>query len=137
MLRELVGPLYATYIGHSNISFARRVLCLLVLLCNQTGITDPDIVLKWEKWQHQDYTQRNLTAPISLQLPTGAPNENVGIPLLHAPEVPRLKKTWVKKEGPVQEYFKDFVSQMTEAFVHKQLDKLTSDIHRRTLFGID
>jgi len=116
-------------------------LCFLnkpsVLLCNQTGITDPDIVLKWEKWQHQDYTQRNLTAPISLQLPTGAPHENVGIPLLHAPEAPRLKKTWVKKEGPVQEYFKDFVSQMTEAFVHKQLDKLTSDIHRRTLYGID
>ena len=43
----------------------------------------------------------------------------------------------VKKEGPVQEYFKDFVSQMTEAFVHKQLDKLTSDIHGRTLYGID
>ena len=83
-----------------------------VLLCNQTGITDPDIVLKWEKWQHQDYTQRNLTAPISLQLPTGAPHENVGIPLLHAPEAPnvRLKKTWMKKEGSVQEYFKDFIN---------------------------
>ena len=81
-----------------------------VLLCNQTGIIDPDIVLKWEKWQHQDYTQRNLTAPISLQLPPGAPHENVGIPLLHAPEAPRLKKTWMKKEGSVQEYFKDFIN---------------------------
>ena len=28
---------------------------------------------------------------------TGAPNENVGIPCLHAPEAPRMKKTWVKK----------------------------------------
>ena len=26
---------------------------------------------------------------------------------------------------------------MTEAFIHKQLDKLTSDVHRRTLHGID
>ena len=31
VLRELLGPLHATYIGHSNISFAQRVLCLLVV----------------------------------------------------------------------------------------------------------
>ena len=33
--------------------------------------------------------------------------------------------------------FKDFVGQMAEAFIHKQLDKLTSDIHRRTIHGVD
>ena len=26
---------------------------------------------------------------------------------------------------------------MTEAFIHKQLDRLTSDIHRRTIQGVD
>ena len=26
---------------------------------------------------------------------------------------------------------------MAEAFIHKQLDKLTSDIHRRTIHGVD
>ena len=37
----------------------------------------------------------------------------------------------------MNEYFKDFVGQMTEAFIHKQLDRLTSDIHRRTIQGVD
>ena len=41
-----------------------------------------------------------------------------------------------EKEGPAQEYFKDFVNQMTEAFIHKQLDKLTSDIHGCTLLEV-
>jgi len=26
---------------------------------------------------------------------------------------------------------------MAQAFIHKQLDKLTSDIHRRTVHGVD
>ena len=85
----------------------------------------------------EDYTQRNLTAPTHLQLLPEAPVPNPGIPLQYVPEAPKLKKTWVKKKGPITEYFKDFVGQMAEAFIHKQLDKLTSDIHRRTIHGVD
>ena len=69
--------------------------------------------------------------------------ETVGIPLLHTcirtPEVPRLilNKTWVKKESPAQKYFQDFVNQITKAFIHKLLDKLSSDIHRPTLLRVN
>ena len=43
-----------------------------------------------------------------------------------------------EKEGPrLKEYFKDFVNQMTVTFLHKQVDNLTSDIHHRTLLGVD
>ena len=68
-----------------------------------------------------------------LQLLPEVPVPNPGIPLQHIPEAPKLKKTWAKKKGPITEYFRDFVGQMAEAFIHKQLDKLTSDIHRRTI----
>ena len=27
---------------------------------------------------------------------------------IYVPEVPKLKKTWVKKQGPIQQYFQDF-----------------------------
>ena len=42
-----------------------------------------------------------------------------------------------KKARSYQQYFQDFVGQMAQAFIHKQLDKLTSDIHRRTVHGVD
>ena len=108
-----------------------------LILCDKSAFTDPHRVLKWEKWESQDYTQRNLTAPSHLQLLPDAPLANAGIPLRHVPEAPKIKKTWVKKSGSMNEYFKDFVGQMTEAFIHKQLDRLTSDIHRRTIQGVD
>ena len=91
--------------------------------------------MKWEKWEQLDYTQRNMEVPAILQQAQLA--EHDGVPLRYAPEVPKLKKTWVKKEGPIQQYFQDFVGQMAQAFIHKQLDKLTSDIHRRTVHGVD
>ena len=70
-------------------------------------------------------------------LTTSAIGTTWWVPLRYAPEVPKLKKTWVKKEGPIHQYFQDFVGQMAQAFIHKQLDKLTSDIHRRTVHGVD
>ena len=98
---------------------------------------DPDNVLKWEKWGLQDYTQRNMVHPDMLQLPLDERHDIPGVPLHYAPEAPRLKKTWIKKSGNMQEYFKEFTSQMAEMFIHKQLDKLTNDIHRRTIHGVD
>ena len=52
-------------------------------------------------------------------------------------EAPKLMKTWVKKEGTITEYFQDFVSHIAQAFIHKQLDKLTAAIHRRNVLGIE
>jgi hypothetical protein len=43
----------------------------------------------------------------------------------------------VIKEGTITEFFKDFVSQAAEQFMHSQLDKLTNDIHRRVIHGVD
>ena len=102
-----------------------------VLMCPASGMLDPDNVIKWEKWGTMDYTHRNMIAPPAQQ------TNNPGVPLQYAPEAPRLKKTWVKKNGNMQDYFKDFTAQMAEAFIHKQLDKLTNDIHRRTIHGVD
>ena len=106
-----------------------------LLVCDRSAFTDPTIVTKWEKWEHLDYTQRNMVVPAILQQAQLAQHD--GVPLRYAPEVPKLKKTWVKKQGPIQQYFQDFVGQMAQAFIHKQLDKLTSDIHRRTVHGVD
>ena len=50
---------------------------------------------------------------------------------------PKLKKTWVKKQGPIGDYFKDFVQQLAQQYIHTQLDKLTTDIHRRVVTGVD
>jgi len=43
-----------------------------------------------------DYTRRNLFGPSPLH---EQHLQEVGIPLRFAPEAPKLKKTWVKKEG--------------------------------------
>jgi hypothetical protein len=45
------------------------------------------------------------------------------VPLNYAPEAPRLKKSWIKKIGTMQEYFKDFASQMAETFIQNDLTK--------------
>ena len=52
--------------------------------------------MKWEKWDQMDYTRRNLVGPSPLH---EQHLQEVGIPLRFAPEAPKLKKTWVKKEG--------------------------------------
>ena len=67
----------------------------------------------------------------------GIPVQPVGIPLHYALEAPKLKQTWVQKEGTITEFFKDFVSQAAEQFMHSQLDKLTNDIHHRVIHGVD
>ena len=38
-----------------------------LLVCDQSAFTDPTIVTKWEKWEHLDYTQRNMVVPAILQ----------------------------------------------------------------------
>ena len=96
---------------------------------------DPDNVLKWEKWGLQDYTQRKMVDPAMLQLPLDERHDIPGVPLHYTPEAPRLKKTCIKKSANMQEYFKDFTSQMAETCIHKQLDKLTNNIHRGTMHG--
>ena len=92
--------------------------------------------MKWEKWDQMDYTRRNLVGPSPLH---EQHLQEVGIPLRFAPEAPKLKKTWVKKEGPMGDFFKDFVSQLAQQFIHTQLDKLTNDVHtiRRVVTGVD
>ena len=90
--------------------------------------------MKWEKWDQMDYTRRNLVGPSPLH---EEHLQEVGIPLRFAPEAPKLKKTWVKKEGPMGDFFKDFVSQLAQQFIHTQLDKLTNDVHRRVVTGVD
>ena len=69
-----------------------------LLLYERSGFTDATVVIKWEKWDQMDYTRRNLVggAPLPAE-----PLQEVGIPLRFAPEAPKLKKTWVKKEGPM------------------------------------
>ena len=76
----------------------------------------------------------NLVGPVPV-----APEllQNTGIPLRFAPEAPKLKKTWVKKQGPIGDYFKDFVQQLAQQYIHTQLDKLTTDIHRHVATGVD
>jgi hypothetical protein len=86
--------------------------------------------MKWEKWEKKDYTQHNLSSQ-------GNCPRGVGIPLRTAPEAPKKKKTWVQKEGSTLDFFKAFSEHMLEAFIHKQLDKLTADIHHRTIRSID
>ena len=54
-----------------------------------------------------DYTQRNVVVPAILQQAQLVQQQ--GVSLCYAPEVPQLKNTWVKKEGPIQQYFHDFV----------------------------
>ena len=73
-----------------------------LLLCKCSGFTDPTVVMKWEKWDQMDYTRRNLIggAPLPAE-----PLQELGIPLRYAPEAPKLQKTWVKKEGPIQDFF--------------------------------
>jgi len=90
--------------------------------------------MKWEKWDTMDYSRRNLVGPGPLPLD---PQQQQGIPLRFAPEAMKLKKTWVKKSGPITHYFKDFALQLAEQFIHTQLDKLTSEIHRRVVTGVD
>ena len=63
--------------------------------------------------------------------------QEVGIPLRYAPEAPKLKKTWVRKEGPIGDFFKGFVTQLAQQFIHTQLDKLTNDVHTRVVTGVD
>ena len=70
-----------------------------LLVCNRSAFTDPTIVTKWEKWEQLDYTQRNMVVPAILQQAKLAQHD--GVPLRYAPEVPKLKKTWVKKQGPI------------------------------------
>ena len=105
---------------------------MTVLLCEKTGMLDPDNVLKWEKWGLQDYSQRNMVDPAMLQLPPDEQQNMPGVPLHYAPEAPKSKKS-----GNMQEYFKDFTTQMAETFIHKQLDKLTNYIYRRTIHGVN
>jgi len=90
--------------------------------------------MKWEKWDQMDYTRCNLVGPSPLH---EEHLQEVGIPLRFVPEAPKLKKTWVKKEGPMGDFFKDFVSQLAQQFIHTQLDKLTNDVHRRVVTGVD
>ena len=84
--------------------------------------------MKWEKWDQMDYTSPSPLHELHLQ--------EIGIPLRFA-EAPKLKKAWVKKEGPMGDFFKDFVSQLTQQFIHTQLDKLANDVHRRVVTGVD
>ena len=105
-----------------------------VLLCERSAFDDPSVIMKWEKWDTMDYSRRNLVGPGPLPLD---PQQQQGIPLRFAPEAPKLKKTWVKKSGPITHYFKDFALQLAEQFIHTQLDKLTSEIHRRVVTGVD
>ena len=60
--------------------------------------------MKWEKWGTMDYTQLNIVAP-----PAERQN-SLGVPLQYATEAPKLIKTWIKKNGNVQDYFEDFTS---------------------------
>ena len=55
------------------------------------------------KWDQMDYTRCNLvgSSPLHEQH-----LQEVGIPLHFAPEAPKLKKTWVKKEGHMGDFFK-------------------------------
>ena len=76
-----------------------------IILCYQSGFVDDSIVMKWEKWDQLDYTRRNLVQPVLLQQPPGVPVQPAGIPLRYAPEAPKLKKTWVKKQGTMQDLF--------------------------------
>ena len=126
VLLELVDLLQLICFGFKNIYYVQNLSCLMevigitilgsvfsssamicflhkpsVLLCDQSAFTDPHNILKWEKWEIEDYTQRNLTAPTHLLLLPEAPVPNPGIPLRHVPEAPKLKKTWVKKQGPI------------------------------------
>ena len=66
-----------------------------LLICDRSVFTDPTSVTKWEKWEQLDYTQRNMVVPAILQQAQLA--EHDGVPLRYAPEVPKLKKAWVKK----------------------------------------
>ena len=66
-----------------------------------------------------------------------APLQEVGIPLRYALEAPKLKKTWVRKEGPIGDFFKDFVTQLAQQFIHTQLDKLTNNVHTRVVTSVD
>ena len=88
-----------------------------IILCDRSGFADDTNVMKWEKWEQLDYTRRNLVRPLALQQP-GIPVQPVGIPLRYAPEAPKLKQSWVQKEGTITEFFKDFVSQAAEQFMH-------------------
>ena len=85
-----------------------------IILCDRSGFADDTNVMKWEQL---DYTRRNLVRPLALQQP-GIPVQPVGIPLRYAPEAPKLKQSWVQKEGTITEFFKDFVSQAAEQFMH-------------------
>ena len=60
-----------------------------------------------------------------------------GIPLCFAPEAPKLKKKLGQEEGPIGEYFKDFVQQLAQQYIHFQLDKLTQQIHRYIVTAVD
>ena len=60
----------------------------------------------------------------------------MGIPLRYAPEAPKLKQSWVQKEGTITELFKDFVSQAANSSC-TQLDKIMYDSHRRVINGVD
>ena len=86
--------------------------------------------MKWGKWEKKDYTQHNLSSQ-------GNDQGGKYILLRTAPEAPKKKKTWVQKEGSTLDFFKAFSEHMLEAFIHKQLDKLTADIHHRTIRSID
>ena len=69
-----------------------------VLLCERSAFEDPSVIMKWEKWDTMYYTRRHLVGPCLLPLD---PQQQQGIPLRFAPEAPKLKKTWVKKSGPL------------------------------------
>ena len=83
-----------------------------IILCDRFGFADDTNVMKWEKWEQLDYTRRNLVRPLALQQP-GIPVQPVRIPLRYVPKAPKLKQSWVQKE-----FFKDFVSQAAEQFMH-------------------
>ena len=107
---------------------------LSVLLCERSAFDNPSVIMKWEKWDTMDCSGRNLVGPHPLPLD---PQQKQGIPLRFAPEAPKLKKTWVKKSGPIQDYFKDFPLQLAQQFINTQLNKLTSKIHLRVVSGVD
>ena len=37
-----------------------------IILCDRFGFADDTNVIKWEKWEQLDYTQRNLVRPLAL-----------------------------------------------------------------------
>jgi hypothetical protein len=125
VLLELVDLLQLICFGFKNIYYVQNLSCLMevivitilgsvfsssamicflhkpsVLLCDQSAFTDLTTYWNGRNGKLRN-TQRNLTAPTHLLLLPEAPVPNPGIPLRHVPEAPKLKKTWVKKQGPI------------------------------------